>query len=100
MRKLKIMSIRKRNDSEGWKRGEGAFSKEVQLRNAPPLPRNPETSAKGEGAYTSDADGGLVRSDDFEHGASSRQIWSDTDKNSSDDGDRGIRAGVNRSQKR
>jgi hypothetical protein len=96
---------RKRNDSEGWKRGEGAYSKEVKLRrDGWPMPADPGTSREGGGAYTSDADAGLVRGDDFEGSASSRQIWSDVEANQRPGGEfdstGAIRSGVSRSQKR
>ena len=53
------------------------------------------------GIYPDD-DAGLVRRQDFEHSAGSRQIWRDMEANQNPDGEfdttGGIRSGVNRSQ--
>jgi hypothetical protein len=59
-------------------------------------------NSPGYAAYTSDDDAGLVRRQDFEHSAGSRQIWRDMEANQNPDGEfdttGGIRSGVNRSQ--
>jgi hypothetical protein len=70
---------------------EGRDIKGRKIRNSP-----------GYAAYTSDDDAGLVRRQDFEHSAGSRQIWRDVEANQNPDGEfdttGGIRSGVNRSQ--
>lgn len=65
-----------------------------------PDQRRKETSHPG--AYTSN-DSGLTRTDDFEHGSASRQIWQDVEDNQRPGGEYdstgAIKSGVNRSQK-
>ena len=99
------MSVRKRNDDEGHKRGQGAYSQEVKLRrDGWPMPADPGTSSRGAGRYTRDDDAGLKRTDDFEHHSASRQIWQDVEDNQRPGGEYDstgpIRSGVNRSQDR
>jgi hypothetical protein len=98
--------IRKRNDSVkdgcGDSGTEGqTFTKDHAFNDVNfGYPGRDKRERSVSGAYTRDDDAGLVRRDDFEHSAGSRQIWSDVEQNSDtvDDNHNAITHGVDRGQ--
>ncbi len=103
------MSIRKRNDRVKGGRGvdgrEGeSYTKDHAFNDVDfGYAGNDKLERSRPGAYTSNA-AGLTRTDGFEHGSASRQIWEDVEVNQRPGGEYDstgpIKAGVNRSQKR
>jgi hypothetical protein len=93
------MSSRKtRQDDEGWKRGAGAYSKEVKLNRPDPFyPKvltddlNPAADAAAK--YSRNDDAGLRNKLPDEATAKPRDIYSDVCKNSLDDDAGGSRPG-------
>jgi hypothetical protein len=85
------MTIRKRNDSEGWKRGVGAYSQGVTLREGRFPDSNPGTSKRGVGAYTED-EAGLRNTLPDEQTADTRDINADVEGNQPDGGNRAVRS--------
>lgn len=103
------MTIRKHNDSR--KRGQGIdgglgedFTKAHAFNDVQfGYPGGQGSERSKPGKYGTN-DAGLTRTDDFEHGSASRDILDDVEANQNPNGEfdstGGIRAGVNRSQKR
>jgi len=94
-----MTSRKTKADEEGWKRGAGAYSKEVKL-NRGSFPNSvPGTDPRGVGKYTSD-DSGLnrVTSDDVKFATPERltndaaiDIWDIVESNQPDSSNRGLK---------
>ena len=86
-------------DDEGWRKGQGAYSKEVKL-NRGSFPNSvPGTDPKGAGKYTNDEQvTHRVTSDDVKFATPERltndaaiDIWDVVTENQPDDGNRGLK---------
>lgn len=101
------MTVRKRNDADGWKRGamgiDGNLGSNFTKRGGDPWDSNPKgnfVSKKGAGAYEG-SDSGLTNKlpdEDPDQGlytlaGGARDIWSEVEGQSSDDGNRAVKSG-------
>ena len=88
-----MTSRKTKADEEGWKRGAGAYSKEVKL-NRGSFPNSvPGTDPRGVGKYTSDDSGLTLTKVDPERltNDAAIDIWDIVESNQPDSGNRGLK---------